>query len=228
MSLHRRVLHKEPEDDEAWLMTYADMVTLLLCFFIILFAMSSPDSKKFSNMSRDLQESGFLSAMMPAEDPYEELKEQLEMSLGASGYDQFIAVNQTPKFVSVELSSHSFFEPGTTKFKPEALPMLQLITKQLLPLKEKKITIEIEGHTDDSPINSERFPSNWELSSARASAVVRYLIEQGFPREKLRAIGYADTRPKAPNRDTVGNSILANQELNRRVIVKMLKADESE
>ena len=228
MSLHGRNPRKEAEDEEAWLMTYADMVTLLLCFFIILFAMSSPDTKKFSSMSKELHEHGFFNNAIPTEDPYADLKEHLEMSLGASGYDKFIAVSKNPKFVSVELSSTSFFEPGSARFKPEAIPMLQLVTKQLLPLKDKKIMVEIEGHTDDSPINSEKYPSNWELSSARASTVVRYLIDQGFPKEKLRATGYAETHPKAPNRDTAGNFIAVNQELNRRVVVKMLKPDESE
>ena len=226
MSLLGRSPRKEAEAEDAWLMTYADMVTLLLCFFIILFALSSPDDKKFTTMSRDLKESGFLSNVIPPEDPYADLKEHLEMSLGASGYDQFIAVSQTPKFVSVELSSNSFFEPGVAKIKPEALPMLETIAKQLIPLKAKSIILEIEGHTDDSPIGSDKFPSNWELSSARASAVVRYLIEQGFPKEKLRATGYAETKPKAPNHDNAGNSIAVNQALNRRVIIKMLKADD--
>ena len=226
MSIHGRIQHSE--DEEAWLMTYADMVTLLLCFFIIMFALSSPNKEKYAGISKALHEQGFFNNAIPTEDPYADLKEHLEMSLGASGYDKFIAVSKNPKFVSMELSSSSFFEPGAANFSPAALPILQTVAKQMLTLKDKKITIEVAGYTDSSPIASEKFPSNWELSSARAASVVRYLIGQGFPKEKLRAVGYAETQPKAPDHDTAGNPIPANQELNRRVVIKLLKQEEEE
>lgn len=225
MTLHRH--KKEAEDEEAWLMTYADMVTLLLCFFIILFSLSSPNPSKYANVATSLREHGFFSNAIPTEDPYEKLKEHLEMSLGASGYDQFIAVSKNPKFVSVDLASSAFFEPGAAEFKKEALPILEKVASQLLALKEGKVHIEVEGHTDGSPITTAKFPSNWELSSARASSIVRYLIDQGFPKEKLRAVGYADTKPKAPDHDTAGKPLPANQELNRRVIIKMVKDDDA-
>lgn len=217
---------REHEDEEAWLMTYADMVTLLLCFFIIMFALSSPEPAKFANVAETLREHGFFNNSIPTEDPYEKLKEHLEMSLGASGYDQFIAVSENPKFVSMDLSSTSFFEPGQAEFKPEAIPMLELVTKKILEFKEGEVTITVEGHTDSSPIATEKFPSNWELSAARAATIVRYLIAQGFPKEKLRAVGLADTKPKAPDIDTAGHPIPANQELNRRVLIKLMKNEE--
>jgi chemotaxis protein MotB len=83
--------------------------------------------------------------------------------------------------------------------------------------------IRVEGHTDDTPIDTPQFPSNWELSTARASAVVHYFLEQGVPAERLRAVGYADTEPKVPNRDAAGNPIPANQAQNRRVVIKLEK-----
>lgn len=217
---------REGEEEDAWLVTYADMVTLLLCFFIILFALSSPEPQKYASVATQLREHGFFNNEIPTEDPYENLKEHLEMSLGASGYDQFIAVSKNPKFVSMELSSGAFFEPGKAQFKPEALQMLQLVTQQLLQMKDGKIYIEVGGYTDSAPIATEQFPSNWELSAARASTVVRYLISQGFPKEKLRAVGFADTKPKAPEHDTAGKPIPANQELNRRVVMKLIKNDD--
>ena len=102
--------------------------------------------------------------------------------------------------------------------------MLKLMSAQIMPLKNEPVSLEVEGHTDDSPVNSGQFPSNWELSAARASNVVRYLVAQGFPPEKLRAIGMGDSHPKAPNRDATGNPIPSNQDLNRRVVVRMVKA----
>ncbi len=226
MAKHRRRKLHEEEDTDAWLITYADMVTLLLCFFIILFSMSSPDKTQFKKVAEALRKEGFYTSLMPAEDAYESLKQQLSLSLGASGYDQFMAVNQTPDAIEVELSSSAFFRQGSAKLTRDALPMLKLMSEQVLPLKDDDVTIEIEGHTDDRFVRSEQYPSSWELSAARAANVVRYLVAQGFPKEKLRAVGLADAHPKAPNRDTTGTPIPANQALNRRVVLKLKKGRE--
>ncbi len=219
----RRRRKPDDENEDAWLITYADMVTLLLSFFIIMFSMSSPDKTQFKKVAEALRKEGFYTSVTPKEDAYENLKQQLEMSLGASGYDQFMAVSETPKSVDVELSSSSFFMPGAAKFTRDALPMLKLMAGQILPLKDEDVAIEVEGHTDDSIIASKQFPTNWELSAARASNVVRYLVAQGFPPEKLRAIGMGDSHPKAPNRDARGTPIPSNQDMNRRVVVRMVK-----
>jgi chemotaxis protein MotB len=85
--------------------------------------------------------------------------------------------------------------------------------------------ITVEGHTDDMPIGTGQFPSNWELSTARASAVVRYLINNGIPAAKLRAVGYAQVMPKVPNRDVTGRPIPENQAQNRRVVIKLEKIE---
>lgn len=211
------------EDTDAWLMTFADMATLLMCFFVLLFSMSSPDTTQFKKVAEALREHGFYNDAIPTEDPYQTIKKQLSMSLGASGYDQFMAVSEQNRTVSLDLSSTSFFAHGSAKFTPEALPMLRLMSVQLAPLAKEKVLISVEGHTDDTPVEGEQFPSNWELSSARAANVVRYLIANGFPEHKIRAVGYGDTQPKAPNRDARGNPIPANQELNRRVVIKLLR-----
>ena len=88
--------------------------------------------------------------------------------------------------------------------------------------------ITVEGHTDDTPIHTAQFPSNWELSTARAAAVVHFLLDQGIPARKLRAAGYADTFPKLPNRDADGNPIPENQAQNRRVVIKLEKIEPAE
>ncbi len=219
----KRPPRKDEEHEDAWLITFADMVTLLLCFFIIMFSMSSPNMSQLQKVAEALREEGFYNDAIPTEDPYETLRKQLSLSLGASGYDQFVAVSEQNKIVSLDLSAGAFFERGSAKFTPEALPMLKLMVARLEPLRREKITISVEGHTDDSSIKSDRFPSNWELSSARASSVVRYLVASGFPAEKIRAVGFGDTRPKAPNRDAKGDPIPVNQELNRRVVMRLLK-----
>ncbi len=215
---------QDDENEDAWLITYADMVTLLLCFFVILFALSAPDMKKIEEFGKQLRARGFYTDQPADEDPYATLKKNLDLSLGASGYDQFVAVTKTPDAVDVELASSSFFQPGSAKFTRDALPMLQLIASKVVPLGKGDIEVSVEGYTDDTVVHTEQFPSNWELSAGRAANVVRYLIAQGFPANKLRAVGLADTHPKAPNRDATGTPIPSNQDLNRRVVVHLTKA----
>lgn len=222
----RRRAHNEPED-EGWLITFADMCVLLMCFFVLLFAMSTPDITQFQKVAEALREQGFYNDAIPTEDPYEVLKKRLSMTIGASGYDKFIAASESDKGIDVELSSGAFFEPGSAKFAAAALPMLEMVSAQVMPLAKEDITLEIEGHTDDSPVRSEQYPSNWELSSARASNVVRFLAAKGFPQHKMKAIGRAASAPKAPNRDAAGTPIPANQDLNRRVVVRLIKGADS-
>ncbi len=224
MSLRRT--KTEIHEDEGWLITFADMSVLLMCFFVLLFALSTPDQSQMKSVAEALRKEGFYNDAIPTEDPYEKIKKQLSMSLGASGFDKFIAASETPKGIDVELSSGAFFVAGSANFSNEAIPMLDLISKQIAPLARADVRIDIEGHTDDSPVNSPQFPSNWELSAARAASVARYFASKGFPAEKLRVIGRGATMPKAPNRDTAGNVIPANQDLNRRVVVRMIKGDD--
>jgi len=223
--LHR-TNHNEPED-EGWLITFADMAVLLMSFFILLFSMSTPNMDQFKVVSEALRVQGFYSeTTTPTDDPYENMKKQMAASVGTGGFDKYIVVDASKADIEVELASSAFFEPGAARFSPQALPMLKLISEQILPLANKDVVIEIAGHTDDEPISTEQFPSNWELSAGRAANLVRYLIAQGFPGEKLRAVGHADTQPKAPNRDQQGNAIQSNQELNRRVVLKMQRGDD--
>lgn len=211
----------DDEDTDAWLITYADMVTLLLCFFIIMFAISTPDGEMIKKVSEALKKQGFYDDQGVINDPYtlENIRKDLSLALGSSGYDQFVAISEQDDAVSMELASSSFFEKGSAKFSKQGVTMLNVIVEKLKPLAAKDIIVEVEGHTDDTPIATAQFPSNWELSAARATNVVRYLVAKGFPANKLKAIGMGDGYPKAPNRDSTGTPIPANQELNRRVVV---------
>jgi len=222
-SLRRK--REEPED-EGWLITFADMCVLLMCFFVLLFSISKPDEKQLEKVAESLRLQGFFNDAIPTDDPYEKVKKELSISLGASGFDKYMAATQTPTSIDVELASSAFFVPGSAQFSREALPMLEMIAGQILPLAKADIVVSVEGHTDDSPVNSAQYPSNWELSSARAANVVRFLIDKKFPPQKLRAVGLAATKPKAPNRDSAGTPIAANQDLNRRVIVRMIKGED--
>jgi chemotaxis protein MotB len=226
MTVSIRSPRRNEDDVDDWLMTYADLITLLFAFFVILFSMSEPSRDKFEQVSQALKEAGFVTEQMAKEDPFEELTKELELSLGASGYDSNIAVTTVIGEVEIDLSSSSFFMPGSAKFSPDAIPMLnQLVIPIKKFIESTNVIIEIEGHTDDTGIASAQFPSNWELSSARAANTVRYFISKGIPGARMKAIGRADTQPRAANRDEKGAAIPANQELNRRVVIKAVKPD---
>jgi chemotaxis protein MotB len=129
------------------------------------------------------------------------------------------------RITSFQFSSTAFFASGTATLSDSGQSILQNLLGRLQSPAFATYRITVEGHTDDEPINSPQFPSNWELSAARAAAVVRYFIEHGIPADRLRAAGYADTHPLAPNRDAAGNPIPENQAKNRRVVIELEKID---
>ena len=115
---------------------------------------------------------------------------------------------------------------GKTFFKPASVILTkkseEIVTNMGEELQEEKyqlFAIEVEGHTDNVPINTARFPSNWELSSLRAVNVAKLFESMGVKKNQLSAIAYADTRPKQPNLDSNGTAIPENQATNRRVVV---------
>jgi len=103
------------------------------------------------------------------------------------------------------------------------IPALAQIADILNSMKYQNYIVEVEGHTDDVPIKTLLYPSNWELSVHRATNVVKFLIERGVSPDRLKAAGYADTKPKVPNKDEAGNPIPENREKNRRIVIFIQK-----
>ncbi len=208
---------EEPED-EAWLATYADSITLLMAFFVLLLSMSTIDVTKFENTSEGIRAE--LSGRQ-TQGPISLMKQEVQDLVYEAQADQAVGVESTGKGLSIELSSGAFYKPASAEIRDEALPVLVKVAETLKADRYAYYYFSAEGHTDDIPINTARFPSNWELSVARATTVVRFLIEQGIDPEKLKASGFAETRPKALNRDSAGAPIPANQALNRRVTIEV-------
>jgi flagellar motor protein MotB len=127
-----------------------------------------------------------------------------------------------------QFSSAAFFASGSATLSDSGQSILESLRGRLQSPKFAAYRITVEGHTDDEPIRGPPFPSNWELSVARAVAVVRFFVEHGIRADRLRAAGYADTRPLAPNRDAEGNPIPANRAMNRRVVIELEKIDHAE
>lgn len=216
----------------SWLNTYADMVTLLLCFFVLLFAFSNVDEQRFQAVMSALRgslgvlDSGPIINVIDtdlnniselARQQLIELHHDLSVLLQSEGMDRSVSLAVDERGLTIRFADQVLFDLGKADLKPEAI---QIIKKLSPMLKELPNPIRIEGHTDNLPINTPIFPSNWELSTHRATSVIRYLVEEeGFDPTKLSAAGYGEYRPIVPN-DTA-----ANRGLNRRVDIIIMSID---
>ncbi len=234
----RRTTEEAHVDD--WLMTYADMITLLLCFFAVFIAISVPEETKFENAKKKVVETfkGATSdnmkgqfALPPTEidsPPTSDIPfEALPSIVDRFNKDENVEVEKGDRITTIEMNSAPFYDRGSANLNGDGLGVLDELLPTLNSEEYKDYTISIEGYTDDNPIRTAQFPSNWELSTARAAAVVRYLIEKGVPAQRLRAVGYGEAVPKVPNRDANGNPIAENQAQNRRVVLRLEKIEKA-
>jgi chemotaxis protein MotB len=153
------------------------------------------------------------------------MKRKLQSVFERSNLGGQTKVILTDKGVKIELASSAIYSPGSADIREEMRPAISQIADILKNSNIPDYIVIVEGHTDNVPINTVPFPSNWELSSTRATNIVRYLIANGIPNNKLRASGYADTRPVAPNFNEDGQSIQENQAKNRRVEIYIEKPE---
>jgi len=265
--------------DERWLITYADMITLLLVLFIILYSMANTDLEKFQAMAESLREGFGATAPSAAEgvqgpggspifdtsgggeSPLTLFPEnQTPISIfefqqmlaglteggratGAGGelaqaieaiVEQAVAearragidVGDMPAGVDVEFNERGiriiayptqlWFESGSARLLPAGRAFIEALAE---PLKRLSNRIEIQGHTDNVPISTAAYPSNWELSAGRAGSVIRYFEQLGVPPERMQAAGYADTKPVATNDTRQGRA------QNRRVEILVLREE---
>ena len=192
--------NKEPEEEkEDWLVTYADAITLLMAFFVMLLNFSKIDIPKFEEVAAGIKDE--IGTGEPTVTPTQMLKIDVQDVVYSMQADEAVDVGTDDQGVVIELSSSAFYKPGSADIRPEAFPVLDKMAQTLDSPRYQTYMIEIEGHTDDDPIHTARYPSNWELSAGRATGVVRLFIEQGMDASRMKASGYAETRPKVPNRD---------------------------
>jgi chemotaxis protein MotB len=254
---------RRSDHTDDWLMTYADMITLLLCFFAIFLSVAiarkdlpakaeTPPPVQQLQTPPDILEGNLpfhgleqvpqpdvLEGNLPFHDPMTEQETDDNASASSTGSMQQTAVNVPDilkevkdqeqkggdRITIIDMNSAAFFGSGSAILSLAGKAILRDLAEKLKTDKYKEYQITVEGHTDDSPINTVQFPSNWELSTGRAAAVVHYFLSEGVPPRKLRAAGYADTFPKVPNRDANGNALPQNQAQNRRVVIKLEKID---
>ncbi len=247
----RRKKYEEPDNLERWLVSYADFITLLFAFFVVLYAMSSINEGKYKILTQSIL-SAFESeprSLKPielgaikivreqvtdqeapphpprggqAEGEYQEnlrqMAEQIRSAMAGLMEQGLISVNQDGNWLEVEMKTDILFGSGSARLSPRAIPVLREIARILRPFPNP---VHVEGFTDSVPINTPEFPSNWELSAARASSVVRVLQAEGVDPRRMAAIGYGEYRPIADNSTPEGRN------KNRRVVLAIAAHDTS-
>jgi chemotaxis protein MotB len=233
---------EEEDDDEVeeedgprippWVMTFADLVTLLMVFFVLLFAMGSIEDEKWRLIKESLREAlgtdvipqagtrqgvdvirpvirdaiDEVGAMVSKE--IEEISSEVEEFVYRNKLDGQVDVTSDERGAIITISDTILFSSGTSRMNYKGTKTVKQIFELL---NQFNYDVTIEGHTDDSPMRSDKFPSNWELSAARAADVARILVRQGFDPDRLSIQGFAEFRPK------VTNDRPENRAVNRRI-----------
>lgn len=203
-------------DTNAWLATYGDMITLLMCFFVIFFSISEVNIALFEDLKN-----GFESDITNKEtkSPISLLAKQLDSIYDNPVDDNLdVEVELINRGINIKLASNDLFRSGDAQLSRSGRKTVDDISNSLLSIVERyNLTCDIEGHTDDTPIRSYKFPSNWELSASRAANVLRQMIDSGIPKDQSRAIGFADIKPIIEPRDSTGSLVEGARAINRRV-----------
>jgi chemotaxis protein MotB len=230
----RRRRNEDSENLDRWLLTYADLITLLLAFFIVMYSMSQIDAKKFGKMSEALSgvlkggtvaiKKGDEAGSLPGHGVLDighlrSLGNKLEATLAHHDKAKEISVEVNERGLVIHVMEKAIFKEGSAILDDKAKETLNLVAQHIAGMDNH---VRVEGHTDNRSINNARFPSNWELSSARATEVVRYLSEQhNLKSNRLSALGYGEFRPIAPNNSE------QNRAKNRRVDIIVLTLEMS-
>lgn len=205
---------KEAESSgEEWLTTFADMMTLLMTFFVLLFSMSTIDPVKLQQFGESVGTREGSTKPKEKMVSLSEISREVQKVVVQQDLGSMVQVSMTSRGVTLGIASDLAFDVGSADLSG---PIQEFLDRLIGTMQNATYNIAVEGHTDNVPIRSAKFPSNWELSASRATAVIRFLVGQGVPADKLQAIGYGDTRPKADNATESGRG------KNRRVDITFL------
>jgi chemotaxis protein MotB len=235
----RKKYDDDSDNHDRWMVSYADFITLLFAFFVVMYALSSINEGKYRVLSNslvnafgrvptakvqgDAAPSGLPLALPPRQRNNDALRREKEQLTSVARNIQDVMaplvqqgkvrVTQSARGVNVEINASVLFAPGDARLSGESIEALRAVADVL---RNDDHAIQVEGHTDSVPIKNAQFPSNWELSSVRASSVVRLFIDSGIAEKRLTAVGHGPTQPVGPN-DTAEGRLR-----NRRVSVMIL------
>jgi chemotaxis protein MotB len=239
----RREKRIEHDNHDRWLISYADFVTLLFAFFVVMYSISSVNEGKYKVFSDSLnvafsvrpppvnaaiatnEQEQLLRALVDKrtarlgeqqrkiQERMKDLNGNLKQVMSPLIDQHLVNINPTKRGIEIDISASLLFKTGEASLQPAALDVLRQVS---VVLSNEELPIEVEGHTDDVPIMTAQFPSNWELSSARASSVVRLMINNGVPEKRLAVVGLASNQPVVPNDSP------ENRARNRRVSITIV------
>ncbi len=256
----RRRAVADHENEERWLLTYADMITLLMALFMVMFSIANVNQSKLEALSASLSEA-FSGKILPGgesinqrgastetetpaptppipaitplvddaaakedgssaareDDDFKRIKREIDAYAASHGLKEKVETTITQRGLEIRLlTDEVLFDSGSAMLKPQSGPLLAKVS-ELLHLSPDH-DISVEGHTDNVPIRGSLYPTNWELSTARASGVVRFLLEHGAQKMRMSASGYAALHPISNNTTDSGRS------RNRRVEIVLLRS----
>ncbi|WP_233848117.1 OmpA/MotB family protein [Paraburkholderia sp. HD33-4] len=195
-----------------WLISYADLITTMMVLFLALYVMQLAKSKQLELRYQTLEtRTALQSAPAPADGAQRDARKQLSARLEALREEGLITVTDVPHGLEIGVNAKILFNAGDARLLPDSFDVLNRIAQVLQ--KDTTGNVLVEGHTDSVPISTAKYASNWELSSARAGAVVRYLVERGIEPHRLAAIGRADNFPLVAGDDAAARAA------NRRVAI---------
>ena len=230
--MRRQTTRSEPAPAASWLTTYSDLVTLLLCFFVLLYSFSALDVEKFRKFVASFQGQGILTGgtvpvtQDPSSNPVVEgetadtegpfwsdsgrMLIHVQEFLQDNGIEGVVRAYQEQGGVMVELKDHLLFDSARADIRQDGRALLDKLS---VLMNDMPNSVSIEGHTDNIPIRTTEFPTNWELSGARAARVVRYFVEiRGMDARRFAATGFGEFHPMASNSTAFGRA------QNRRVV----------
>jgi len=219
------------DNSERWLLTYSDLITLLLAFFIVMYGMSSADAKKFAKLAESMKkafnvgvlegspsnsiidqssqfsvsnEEGSNEQASLVSNELEELFNEMGWVFKQENLADKVSIEVRPEGIAISISGNLLFTSGRAELRPESVRLLSSIGKAIARLPNP---VRVEGHTDDLPPSGSEFTTNWELSGARAVAVVRYFAEiEKIQPNRLSAVAYSQYRPVANNDSPQGRA----------------------
>jgi chemotaxis protein MotB len=202
---------EEASHRTTWLLSYADIVTLFLTFFVLLLSMSKVSSSRYESLARAFGNT--------PERSLAEVRQEVEEVIQSTGLDEHVHTELNDDGLYIELENAVLFAAGDAELTDEAAALVRPIGAQLAGSLEDRYQIVVEGHTDDVPIHNTRFHSNWELSTSRAIYVMEQLADAGFPQARLSVQGFADTRA----RHTADSGASAEERASdRRVVLRVV------
>jgi chemotaxis protein MotB len=232
----RRRNHEEHENHERWLVSYADFITLLFAFFVVMYSISSINEGKYRIFSESLdgvfnqpdrsfkpinigeekprapasEGDQFVEQGLQETDPLEQIAASVREGFGELIDAEQLTVRGNEMWIEIELKSSLIFPSGDALPQDSAFAIIEKIAKILAPYQNP---IQVEGFTDNLPISTAQYPTNWELSAARAASVVRMLAMDGVDPKRMAAVGYGEFQPVADNASADGRAE------NRRVVL---------